>query len=161
MASLFGDGSGDYNREVKAAGDWAIFELGQGAIGRRFQGLQDTYAPMLAQMSQAAQVGANMDTQSMQANLARQGLGGTGLGAALGGGLRSGATFQTNQLRARLAAEAMQQAIGLQQNMASTILGRATGQVPEAGAWQSTVMPAAQAAGSMMTGGAMLFGDNQ
>jgi hypothetical protein len=147
MASVFGDGSGDYNREVKAAGDWALFELGQGAIGRRFEGLQDTYAPMLAQMSQASQIGANMDTQSMQANLARQGLGGSGLGTALGAGLRTGATFQTNQLRARLAAEAMQQAIGLQQNTASMIMARATGQVPEQGWGAQTMDRALQAAG--------------
>lgn len=145
--SLFGSGAGDYNREVKAAGDWAVFELGQGAISRRYQGMQDLFAPMLQGMGQAAQVGANMDIQGLQANLARQGLGGSGLGAALGSGIRTGATFQMNQLRAQLAMEALRQSIGLQQMKANTIMQRAAGQVPEAGAYQTAIQPVLQTAG--------------
>lgn len=145
--SLFGSGAGDYNREVKAAGDYALWKLGPEAIANRFAATQSLFAPMLQGMGQAAQVGANMDIQGLQANLARQGLGGSGLGAALGSGIRTGATFQMNQLRAQLAMEALRQSIGLQQAGANIIMQRATGQVPEAGAYQTAIQPVLQTAG--------------
>ena len=109
----FTSGEKELNDKIDVYQRKALGELGTDNINRIFGGLQQSFNPMLAQMAQGAQVGANMDTQSMQANLARQGLGGTGLGMALGGGLRSGANFQTNQLRAKLMSDLFGQAQGI------------------------------------------------
>ena len=158
---VFSDGTGDYNRELKAQRDRVLREeLTSAAIGRSFEDFQGMYAPMLGQMSQAAAVGANMDTQSMQANLARQGLGGTGIGAALGSGLRTGANFAVNNLRARMAQEAMQSALGLRSARANTLMSQAMNMKPEMGAgqyWMQTGLQtagvAAQTAGLFVGGG--------
>ena len=137
----------------------ALGELGTGNISRIFSGLQQNFSPMLAQMAQGAQVGANMDTQSMQANLARQGLGGTGLGVALGGGLRSGANFQTNQLRAKLLADLFGQAQGLAGARANTFMQAGSQFQAEPGGFQQTmgaVTGMAGAAGDFITPFALL-----
>ena len=142
LGGAFGGDNGNYGRELKAQRDQALKDLGVGRISNTFRGFAGLMDPYMSAMGEAAQVGANMDQQALQASMARQGLGGSGLGAALGAGLRSGATFQSNQLRARLLSDMfgaaqqnalaranvrMQQALGMnpQQSTAGSIFGGA------------------------------------
>ena len=139
---LFGSGAEDYNKNLDQAWRGALQnELTTNAIGQSFNDFQDMYRatldPALATLAQGAQVGANMDTQAIQANMARQGLGGSGLGAALGAGLRTGATLavgqQQNALRLRMAQEAMGQAVGLRRARAGITMEGALGRQLEPG----------------------------
>lgn len=134
----FTSGEKELNDKIDVYQRKALGELGTDNINRIFGGLQQSFNPMLAQMAQGAQVGANMDTQGIQANLARQGLGGTGLGVALGGGLRSGANFQTNQLRAKLMSDLFGQAQNLAGARSDTFMNSARMfQVEPSGAQQT------------------------
>ncbi len=146
---FFTSGEKTANRERVALGRQAQQALGSQAIGEQFRGFQSQFNPILAQMAQGAQVGANMDTQSLQANLARQGLGGTGLGAALGSGLRSGATFQTNQLRAKLLSDLFGQAVGTQTSRAQGFLTTA-GQLQAAPSGFQQTLQGLQVAGNVV-----------
>ena len=154
---FFTSGEKTANRQRVSLGQQAQQALGAGAIGQQFQGFQSQFNPIIAQMAQGAAVGANMDTQSLQAGLARQGLGGTGLGAALGAGLRSGATFQTNQLRAKLLADLFGQAVGTQTSKAQGFLTTA-GQIQAAPSGFQQTMGVLQTAGNIMAPLGMMLG---
>ena len=159
---FFTSGEKVANRQRTDLGLRAVGELGASAINSQFAGLQQSFNPILAQMAQGAAVGANMDTQSLQANLARQGLGGTGLGAALGAGLRSGATFQTNQLRAKLLSDLFGAAVQTQGQRAQSFLTTAGQLQAEPSGFQQTA-GVIGAVGNVVGGlGALgVFGDGQ
>lgn len=152
----FSSGVGDYNRELKAQRDAILSnELTTGAIRQSFEQFQDMYAPMMSQMGTAAAVGAMADTQTMQARMARMGLGGSGIGLAMGAGLRTGATMAGNRLRAQMAQDAMSQAYQLRASRANTMMQQALGMQPEAGPGAQAMqygMQALDAAGSAMAG---------
>lgn len=79
----------------------------------QFQGLQGLASPFLNQIMAGQDLAGQQAAQSAQAGLARAGLGSTGLGASLGAGLRAGAAFQGNQLRARM----LMDLLGMTQNI--------------------------------------------
>ena len=136
---FFTPGETEANRRRTDLGLRAVGELGASAINSQFAGLQKSFSPILSQMAQGAAIGANMETQALQANLARQGLGGTGLGSALGSGMRSGATFQTNILRSKLLSELFGKAVGTQTQRAGAFLNTAGLIKKEASGFQQTV----------------------
>jgi hypothetical protein len=147
---FFTSGEKAANRQRDLLGRKAQEQLSSTAIGGQFQGFQRQFNPIMAQMAQGAAVGANMDTQALQAGLARQGLGGTGLGAALGSGLRSGATFQTNQLRAKLLSDLFGAAVQTNVRKAGTFMQSAGMVQAEPSGFQQT-MQVAQAGANLAT----------
>jgi len=159
IGGLFDDGAEEANRQRIRLAQVASKELNADTINAQFGTMARGFSPIMAQMAQGAAVGANMDTQGLQANLARQGLGGTGLGAALGGGLRSGATFQTNQLRARLLSDLYGSAVQTQAAKAGIWAGVQVGQEPSAGS--RVFRGAVQGAGAGFQTASLLGGVDQ
>ena len=106
-------------------------------------------APFMEAVAQANQLAGLAGAQRAQAGMSRMGLGNTGLGASMGAGLQAGASFQTNQLRARMQNEALQQAYGVAQGQANALMGGvpAAGMGTGMGAWERGI----QGAGSMLT----------
>lgn len=92
-------------------------------IQGRFNFINNLLGGSFNQMAASNALAGQTAAGALQAGLSRAGLGGTGLGAALGAGARAGATFQTNNLRARLNQEALASAIGVQGQAASALLG--------------------------------------
>lgn len=151
----FSSGEGDYNRELKAQRDAALGFLSQGGISGTFTGLRQMYAPMLSSMMGDVNVGANMDQMAIQGRLAALGLGDSGLGIGAGSATRTAGVLAGNRLRAQLAMDAMEKAIGLQQSKAQTVMAQALGMKLEAGpgakAW-NYAMEGAEAVGNVMAG---------
>jgi hypothetical protein len=116
-------------------------------------GFQNAAAPWINAAGQSNYMAAQMAANSQQAGLARLGLGGTGLGSALGGGLLAGASFSTNALRARMMQDIFNEAIQAQMGRASLVAGLPIAQAPTA----SPTSGAIQGAGSgLMLGGQLL-----
>lgn len=135
--------------------------LGADALGAQFRGLQGLASPFLNQMAASQGLQGQAQAGTAMANMSRMGLGGTGLGAALGSGLQAGSAFQGNQLRARMfqdllgqaqQTQAMRSNMFFQQGMQGAGTFRGFGDV-----LREDIMPIAQMAGSAATGG-MMFG---
>jgi len=112
-----------------------------------FDQLMQTQGGYLNQIAAGNALAGQTAAAGAQAGLARAGLGNTGLGAGLRSGLNAGAAFQTNQLRARMAQEAMQSALGIQRAQASALSGV---QMPM-GTSTGWLSGAVQGAGSALT----------
>lgn len=93
------------------------------ATKETFGQLQDLYGPT------ASALAADLSTQNqavgtaIQAGMNTRGLGDTGLGLALAGGARRGASFRNRQLLADMDRAALQEAIQLNQQRANLELG--------------------------------------
>lgn len=106
------------NAYAKAAG-----MLSDSAIDNAFDRAQSRYAPTIGAMS------ADLATQnqavgtSIQAQMNTTGLGSTGLGMAIAGGARHGASFRNRQLVADMDMAAMREALDLQTQKANLAFG--------------------------------------
>jgi len=143
--------------------DYIDFGLGQltpGAIGATQQGLYDQLSRqqggLLNSLINQQMISSQMAGQSTIASLARQGLGNTGLGAALSGALQRGGGFQSNILRQRLQSElssqALQAALGLQGQRVG-LIGQAFGPIAQTALtgekpWWQTGLEGAAAVGA-------------
>lgn len=140
-------------REAKALG-----MTDENNLYNLFGAMQQAAAPNLNALSRFNALGAMQAAQSGQANLARLGLGGTGLGSALGSGLQAGAALQTNALRARMLQDLQREAANAQLTRAGFVLGQPLPQYqvpqqgPEGGATQG-FGAGLQAYGGLLTGG--------
>lgn len=114
-SKVFGDTQEDLvrkgNQQRMAQAEKGQQMLSAESLAEQFRGLQDILGPSLNQISLGNLLAAQTAAGGMQAGLRRMGLGNTGLGMALGGGLQAGATFQTNQLRARMLQDLLNSAI--------------------------------------------------
>ena len=135
--------------------------LGADAVGAQFRGLQGLASPFLNQMAASQGLQGQAQASSAMANMSRMGLGGTGLGAALGSGLQAGSAFQGNQLRARMFQDLLGQAQQTQGQRANMFFqqGMQGAQTFEGlGEFIRDIGgPIAQMAGGAVTGG-MMFG---
>lgn len=86
-------------------------------------GLYGMMAPTMNTLASQNALAAGSAARGVSAGLARAGLGSTGLGAALGGGMRAGATYQTNALRARMMQDLLNSAIGIRQQQGGYLTG--------------------------------------
>ena len=139
----------------------AFNQMGAGEVGKQFQGLQGLYGSFFNQMAASQGLQGQAQANSAMANMGRMGLGGTGLGAALGSGLQAGSAFQGNQIRAKMLQELMGQAQNTQSMKANMMFQ--TG-MQQAGTfrgfgdvWREDVMPVVNTAGQIGAG-AMMFG---
>jgi hypothetical protein len=107
--------------------------------------IMDANAPFMEAIAQGNALAGMAGAQRAQAGMSRMGLGNTGLGASVGAGLQAGANFQTNQLRARMQADAFRQAQNIAQMQAGTIMQRQI--VPQSSAFERFT----QGAGAGMT----------
>lgn len=107
----------------------AAGQLSPGAIQGQFEGMRESFAPLMSIIQQQNAMAASQAARGAQAGLLRGGLGNTGLGTALGAGLMQGATNQTNALRARLEQDLYGSAIGIQGQRAGLDMSFLTAQM--------------------------------
>ena len=107
----FSSGANEANRlRMKNSRRGASF-LTAGAISNTARGLIRERGDEFVALAEGAQVAGEIDSATIAQRMSEQGLAGTGLGAGIAGGLRSGNTFRANQLRAALTSEIYGQAL--------------------------------------------------
>jgi hypothetical protein len=109
--SLFGSGAKQGNEIRNRNSREGASKLTAGAIGETARGLIGQRGSEFAAIGAAGQLGVEAQRGQLDARMAQQGLGGTGLGASFSGASRAGAAFQSNQLRAALSSEIYGQAL--------------------------------------------------
>ena len=122
IAGLFG--GSDKRDELGRLQSAAQAELSTGALGRTFQGLQGLAATTIGAIGSQSALSSQVQSQSLNANFARQGLGNTGIGQQLGAGAARGSAFQSNQLRARIFGDLLGDAQNIQASKAQAFLGQ-------------------------------------
>ena len=121
---LSGGAASGQRRDAQAAAERAQGFLNPDAIRQQFEGLQGIFAPQFNQFANEQQLINQSQGNAVRSQFARAGLGNTGLGAGVLGGLQAGQAFQQQSLRARLNQDLLGQAIGTQQARAGIIGGQ-------------------------------------
>jgi len=149
----FFSSGGNQRKEIDIGRRAALNALSPTAIGGYFSGLQGIASPFLNQIAAGVGLQGQAQNNAVLAQMARMGLGGTGIGASLGAGLTAGSAFQGNQVRARIFQDLLQQAMAGQSQVANIFMQSALAKAGTQKSALQNLQPLFQAAALYKLGG--------